>query len=149
MNWPVLAMAHHRLGHFAEARRWLERAHGRHGDPARGIEPGQDVIQGERWWDKADFRILLREADALFPAEDRPKDSFERAEFATICHNRQRFAAAARAYAEALEADPLLAWIPTRPNSANKSACFRAGKPLEFSRFFDPSRYSKPRTIDP
>src|SRR5262249_55509119 len=26
LNWPVLAMAHHRLGHADEARQWLERA---------------------------------------------------------------------------------------------------------------------------
>jgi hypothetical protein len=109
MNWPVLAMAHHRLGHRAESRRWLEMAHGRQGDPARGLEPGRDPLAGERWWDRADFRLLVREADALFPPEDRPRDSFERAEEAATRYNRRHFAAAARAFTEALDSDPLLA----------------------------------------
>jgi tetratricopeptide (TPR) repeat protein len=109
MNWPVLAMAHHRLGHRAESRRWLEMAHGRQGDPARGLEPGRDPLAGERWWDRADFRILVREADALFPPEDRPRDSFERAEEAATWYNRRHFAAAAWAFSEALDSDLLLA----------------------------------------
>ena len=41
-----------------------------------------------------------------------------------------------------------LAWIPTRPNSTNKSACHRAGNPLKFSGILDRPCYSKPRTID-
>ncbi len=30
-DWPFLAMAHHRLGHRDEARRWLDRLRNHHG----------------------------------------------------------------------------------------------------------------------
>jgi serine/threonine-protein kinase len=61
LNWPVLAMAHLRLGHEDEAKRWLDRAE--QADPA--------AIS--TWWDRVELQVLRREAEAvvrdpMFPA---------------------------------------------------------------------------------
>jgi tetratricopeptide (TPR) repeat protein len=61
----VLAMAHHRLGHAEEARRWLEKAHDPYGGEAWGVKPGEAIGASAPWWDRADFQILSREADTL------------------------------------------------------------------------------------
>ena len=53
VNYPVLAMAHHRLGHRDEARRWLEKAHVRRDDPAVGssqARPSQRRPCGGTGW---------------------------------------------------------------------------------------------------
>jgi formylglycine-generating enzyme required for sulfatase activity/Flp pilus assembly protein TadD len=72
-HWPanaltrlVLAMAHHRLGHAEEARRWLEKAHDPRGGEVYGLKPGE-LISAARpyWWDRGDYQILRREADEL------------------------------------------------------------------------------------
>jgi tetratricopeptide (TPR) repeat protein len=58
---PILAMAHHRLGHREEARRWLDRF--------REYEPSHEV------WVELQLRLLRREAEAvvlydpIFPAD--------------------------------------------------------------------------------
>jgi serine/threonine-protein kinase len=65
LNWPLLALAHHRLGHAEEARKWLEKAHEMPVDAARGIPPEQRFGPETFWWDRAEFQLLLREADAL------------------------------------------------------------------------------------
>jgi hypothetical protein len=57
LNHPVLAMAHHRLGHRDEARRWPEKAHGREREEA--------IPSYGAYWDKLEFQLLLREAEAL------------------------------------------------------------------------------------
>jgi tetratricopeptide (TPR) repeat protein len=62
---PILAMAHHRLGHAEEARTWLKKAHETPGDASLGIPPGQKFSLRSNWWDRAEFEFLLREADAL------------------------------------------------------------------------------------
>jgi WD40 repeat protein/serine/threonine protein kinase/tetratricopeptide (TPR) repeat protein len=49
-----LAMAHHRLGHRAEARRWIERL--------RDHQPSADPI---RFWDELEIRVLRSEAEAV------------------------------------------------------------------------------------
>jgi WD40 repeat protein/Flp pilus assembly protein TadD len=62
LGWPVLAMAHARLGHAEEARRWLRRAEGwRQQEGRRLVEESAGFAPPER----ADFEILLREAAAL------------------------------------------------------------------------------------
>ena len=66
LNYPVLAMAHHRLGHADEARKWLERAH--------VVVPGETIMPNAIWWDRLEFVLLRREAhalilDAAFPDE--------------------------------------------------------------------------------
>ncbi len=56
LNHPVLAMAHHRLGQQDEARRWLKKAH--------GLKPREALPSSAVWWDRVEFQLLLREADA-------------------------------------------------------------------------------------
>ncbi len=63
-DWPFLAMAHHRLGHRDEARRWLDqlRNHQLSADPAQ-------------FWNELQIRLLRSEAEAvilydpIFPAD--------------------------------------------------------------------------------
>lgn len=74
LNYPVLAMAHHRLGNHEEARRWLERAHWEKGDAARGGKPGKMVGSSVPWWDRVEFQLLLHEAEALVVDEAFPTD---------------------------------------------------------------------------
>jgi eukaryotic-like serine/threonine-protein kinase len=63
-DWPFLAMAHHRLGHRDEARRWLDRL--------RNYEPSTDP---DKFWDELEIRLLRSQAEAVvlydpvFPAE--------------------------------------------------------------------------------
>jgi hypothetical protein len=63
-DWAFLAMAHHRLGHRDEARRWLDRFQNYQ---ARG-----DV---STFWDELEIRLLRRESqavvlyDPVFPAD--------------------------------------------------------------------------------
>ncbi|WP_165234154.1 WD40 repeat domain-containing serine/threonine protein kinase [Aquisphaera insulae] len=64
LNLPVLAMAHHRLGNRDEARRWLERAHGRIGD-AYARRTVAHLVSSGIWWDRVEFLLLLHQADAM------------------------------------------------------------------------------------
>jgi len=63
-DWAFLAMAHHRLGHCTEARRWLERL--------REHQPSADPSE---FWDELEIRLLRSEAEAVilhdpvFPAD--------------------------------------------------------------------------------
>jgi eukaryotic-like serine/threonine-protein kinase len=76
MNWPVLAMAHHRLGHAAEAREWLRQAN----EEWRKLSPLARAIDSltvlppstPPWWQEEHlwqdwpiFELLLAEANAL------------------------------------------------------------------------------------
>ena len=64
LDWPFLAMAHHRLGHRDEARRWLDRL--------RNRQPSTDPDQ---FWKELEIRLLHSEAEAVilydpvFPAD--------------------------------------------------------------------------------
>jgi eukaryotic-like serine/threonine-protein kinase len=64
LDWPFLALAHHRLGHREEARRWLEKL--------RIRRPSTDP---RRLWVELEIRLLSREAevvilfDPIFPAD--------------------------------------------------------------------------------
>jgi eukaryotic-like serine/threonine-protein kinase len=64
LDWPFLAMAHHRLGHRDEARRWL--------DKLRNRQPSTDPNQ---FWEELEIRLLRSEAEAVilydpvFPAD--------------------------------------------------------------------------------
>jgi hypothetical protein len=53
LNWPFLAMAHHRLGHRGEALRWLDRLR----DPL--------IPASEQFFVGQDIRLLRSEAEAL------------------------------------------------------------------------------------
>ncbi len=68
LNYPVLAMAHHRLGHADEARKWLAKAH--------DVVPGEASMPDAIWWDRLEFLLLRREADALILDAAFPDDPF-------------------------------------------------------------------------
>jgi WD40 repeat protein/serine/threonine protein kinase/tetratricopeptide (TPR) repeat protein len=53
-DWAFLALAHHRLGHRAEARRWVDRL--------REHRPSEDPA---RFWDELEIRLLRSEAEAV------------------------------------------------------------------------------------
>jgi hypothetical protein len=52
--WAFLALAHHRLGHGAKARGWLDRL--------REHRPSEDPA---RFWDELEIRLLRSEAEAV------------------------------------------------------------------------------------
>ena len=67
-DWPFLAMAHHRLGHRDEARRWLDRL--------REHQPSEDPDQ---FWDELEIRLLRSEAEAVVLYDPAfPDDPFAR-----------------------------------------------------------------------
>jgi tetratricopeptide (TPR) repeat protein len=74
-DWLFLAMAHHRLGHVAEARKWLDKAIPRI-DQATQEQP-EDTPSGPRinWRTRLSYRVLRREAEGLIggTAAGRPK----------------------------------------------------------------------------
>jgi hypothetical protein len=53
-DWPFLAMAHHRLGHRDQARRWLER-----------LRDDRAIADPARPWDELELRLLRSEAEAV------------------------------------------------------------------------------------
>ena len=63
-DWVFLAMAHHRLGHHDEARRWLDRFR----DRSPNLDPAE-------FWAELEIRLLRTEAEAvvlwdpIFPAD--------------------------------------------------------------------------------
>jgi tetratricopeptide (TPR) repeat protein len=67
-DWAFLALAHHRLGHGAEARRWLDRL--------REHWPSEDPA---RFWDELEIRLLRSEAEAVVLYDPEfPNDPFSR-----------------------------------------------------------------------
>jgi hypothetical protein len=54
LNWPFLAMAHHRLGHRDQARRWLDRL----GKREASADPNS-------FWEELEIRLLRSEAEAV------------------------------------------------------------------------------------
>jgi len=63
-DWVFLAMAHHRLGHHDEARRWLDRFRDR-----------RPSLASNAFWGELEIRLLRAEAEAvvlgdpIFPAD--------------------------------------------------------------------------------
>ncbi len=136
LNWPVLAMAHHRLGHEREARAWLEKARTARGDRARAIVPAAVAVPHDR----EEFQILLRQAEELIegkttdPAarlrsvlrgEESAGDAGETAGLAYAASDVARYATSARFFAEAFALDPTLAEVP-RAGNRYKAACAAA-----------------------
>jgi tetratricopeptide (TPR) repeat protein len=83
-NWPVLAMAHQRLGHTALARQWLDKstAEWRRLSPlARSVGDTTVVPSsfGLIWFDWPMFEILLREASLLIAGAPPVEDAFNHA----------------------------------------------------------------------
>ena len=90
VSWPVLAMAHHRLGHAAEARRWLDqsRAFWNQESPlevdcgALSVLPTSSPLWREQWQDWPTFEVLFREATLSItgsPAAEAADDHLHRA----------------------------------------------------------------------
>lgn len=63
----VLAMAHHRLGHADEARRRFEELQSLREDQ-KAFDPARVIPVSAPWWDRAEFLVLFREAEALVRA---------------------------------------------------------------------------------
>ena len=63
-HWVLLALGHHRLGHHAESRRWLDRLRDR-----------RPSTHPSAFWNELEIRLLRSEAEAVilydpaFPAE--------------------------------------------------------------------------------
>ena len=68
-------MAHHRLGHANEARRWLDRATSAIDKAIGGHDHGTEPLQPQR---RLTFLILRREAEAVLGLTDLPADVFAR-----------------------------------------------------------------------
>jgi tetratricopeptide (TPR) repeat protein len=73
-NALFLAMCHHRLGHSAMARQWLDQA--REGiEPLTGPSPagGPEAVETDApvlpWWIRLELQLLLREAEALLSVD--------------------------------------------------------------------------------
>jgi WD40 repeat protein len=69
--WAFLAMAHHRLGHPDEARKWLDRFR----DYQHEANTGSGAQDPNAFWDELEIRLLRSEAEAVilydpvFPAD--------------------------------------------------------------------------------
>jgi tetratricopeptide (TPR) repeat protein len=74
INGALLAMAHHRLGHREEAKRWLDKIN--HLD-WRSVERWPSP---EDWWQRSDFLVLKREAVELITGKPAPDDPWLREE---------------------------------------------------------------------
>jgi WD40 repeat protein/serine/threonine protein kinase/tetratricopeptide (TPR) repeat protein len=65
LDWLFLAMAHHRLGHAVEARKWLDKAISRIGQDTQGLQ----VVASSRplidWKTRLYYQVLRREAEGL------------------------------------------------------------------------------------
>jgi eukaryotic-like serine/threonine-protein kinase len=70
----LLAMAYHRLGQHAEARRWLEKING---VDWRSVKVWPSP---ESWWDRSDFLVLKRESIELITGKTAPDDPWLREE---------------------------------------------------------------------
>jgi len=77
-TWFFLAMAHHRLGHADEARRWLAKAVEWQNQASRTDVHDPFMATPLSWSDRLCLELFHREAEALIlgkPAAETPKDS--------------------------------------------------------------------------
>ncbi len=63
-NWAFLAMAHHRLGHRQDSRRWLEKL--------QAYAPGNAT---QFFWESVEIGILRREAEVLLSDAEAPVEA--------------------------------------------------------------------------
>jgi hypothetical protein len=74
MDWLVLALAHERLGHAAEARQWLRKSQrwiSEKGHGSGGRFAPRHWNWERRWRDWPHVQLLRREAEWLLAAEDK------------------------------------------------------------------------------
>jgi len=64
VDWLFLAMAHQRLGHAEEARKWLDRA-GRWIDQADKDRPREAAVVPHGWQGRLEIRLLRKEAETV------------------------------------------------------------------------------------
>jgi serine/threonine protein kinase/Flp pilus assembly protein TadD len=85
LSYPVLAMAHHRLGHDTKARlaldeaarildRWTQERYAGRGDD-RVAHRGGDAVWPVIWWDYLECQLYYREAKLLIDGAPPPDDS--------------------------------------------------------------------------
>ena len=87
LSWPVLAMAHHRLGNAAVARLWLEKSTREwrrlsplmHKPSSATVLPAPATIWQTRWHDWPIFEILLREASVLITGKPPVEEGYDHA----------------------------------------------------------------------
>jgi tetratricopeptide (TPR) repeat protein len=77
LDWLFLAMAHHRLGHRGEARKWLDKAVASIDRTTQGAPDGDSSGSRIDWKTRLAHRVLRREAEALIlgAAPDHPTTS--------------------------------------------------------------------------
>jgi len=92
------------VGEFEEALAALKRSH----DLSPPQHPGRQRMQSYIQRCQQQLELAGR-LPAILKGEAQPKDAAERAEFATVCAAKKRFAAAARLFEEAFQAQPDLA----------------------------------------
>ena len=97
LNYPVLAMACHRLGRSAEAQRWLD------------MSERWTIETDNAWWDAIEMSLLLREARALILGTAAPAqlDLFSVRKTAVFRHALGRGEAPAAVLREAIRLRPL------------------------------------------
>ncbi len=125
LGWHVLAMAHHRLGHTAEARRWLAqaRAFWHQESPldadcgALSVLPTSSLHWQEHWHDWPTFHVLFHEATLLLtgsPAAETANDRLHRALLYGRLAKGEKQEAEFQAAAALLPRDPRIALIRAR-----------------------------------
>jgi serine/threonine protein kinase/tetratricopeptide (TPR) repeat protein len=84
LSYPVLAVAHHRLGHATQARRaldeaarildrWTQARYASHGE-SWAIHPGGDAVWPVPWWDYLECQLRYGEAKLLIDGSSPPDD---------------------------------------------------------------------------
>jgi tetratricopeptide (TPR) repeat protein len=87
LNWPLLALVHHRQGHATEAKQWLEKSQQewRRLSPLKRSPGGSTVLPSPSgWWhenghDWLVFTILLREASLTITGSPPVEDAYDHA----------------------------------------------------------------------
>jgi tetratricopeptide (TPR) repeat protein len=145
MSWPVLAMAHHRLGHAAEARRWLDKASTewlrlfpvtRGGDGLTLVPAQQHDAWDGYFHDCMTVEILLREATLLITGAPSVTEAYCRVHAGRVylrLGERDKAEAEFRAAGKARPDDPAL-WL------ARSRAYAAAGQPEKAAADFARAR---------
>ncbi len=92
-----------RMGRFSDALESIRRGH------ELGIKRPGWKYPSAQWLEHCERQVdLARRLPAILKGDDRLDDAKERFVFATVCHGRKLYAAAARFYAKAFDEDPTI-----------------------------------------